>query len=142
MTDGNKPAVLFTDAANSPIITDQTTFHAVFADKEGDGESGWQKVIATDEVVDGGIFALLTYDEVYYLANAQSTSDPLLQTVTKQDGKITVTDEMKWRASAVGGGFTFTSYNNADYYLWGAHANDGIRINTESTNNLLQTYGL
>ena len=133
VTDGNKPAVLFTDAANSPIITDQTTFHAVFADKEGDGESGWQKVIATDEVVDGGIFALLTYDEAYYLANAQSTSDPLLQTVTKQDGKITVTDEMKWRATAVGGGFTFTSYNNPNYYLWGAHANDGIRINTEST---------
>ena len=133
VTDGNKPAVLFTDVANSPTISDNTTFHAVFADKEGDGESGWQKVIATDEVVDGGIFALLTYDEAYYLANAQSTSDPLLQTVTKQDGKITVTDEMKWRATAVGGGFTFTSYNNANYYLWGAHANDGIRINTEST---------
>lgn len=133
VTDGNKPAVLFKDVANSPTIAANTTFHAVFADKEGDGESGWQKVIATDEVVDGGIFALLTYDEAYYLANAQSTSNPSLQTVTKQDGKITVTDEMKWRATAVGGGFTFTSYNNANYYLWGAHANDGIRINTEST---------
>jgi hypothetical protein len=133
VTDGNKPAVLFKDVANSPTIAANTTFHAVFADKEGDGESGWQKVIATDEVVDGGIFALLTYDEVYYLANAQSTSNPSLQTITKQDGKITVTDEMKWRATAVGGGFTFTSYNNANYYLWGAHANDGIRINTEST---------
>jgi uncharacterized repeat protein (TIGR02543 family) len=31
VTDGNKPSVLFTTAANSPAINENTTFHAVFA---------------------------------------------------------------------------------------------------------------
>ena len=33
VTDGNKPSVLFTSAANSPTINDNTTFRAVFAKK-------------------------------------------------------------------------------------------------------------
>ncbi len=33
VTDGNKPSVLFTTAENSPVITDNTNFYAVFATK-------------------------------------------------------------------------------------------------------------
>ena len=125
-------ATYFEPGASVTLAADQT-FYAVFAEGSGDGEEGWQKVTSTDQVKDGEIYAFISFDDAYYLANAQSTSNPPVKSVSKTNGILNVTNEMKWIASANSGGFEFKSYSNSDYYLWGGSANDAIRINTTSS---------
>ena len=143
-------ATYFEPGASVTLAANQT-FYAVFAETSGDGEEGWQKVTSTDQVKDGEMYAFISFDEAYYLANAQSTSDPIVKAVSKTNGILDVTDEMKWIATANNAGFEFKSYSNNNYYLWGGSANDAIRINTTSTKanatkvwytKILNTYGV
>ena len=143
-------ATYFEPGASVTLAADQT-FYAVFAEASGDGEEGWKKVTSTDQVKDGEIYAFISFDDAYYLANALSTSDPIVKAVSKTNGILNVTNEMKWIANANSGGFEFKSYSNNDYYLWGGSANDAIRINTTSAKanatkvwytKILNTYGV
>ena len=129
----NAPTDLITNTSGMKIPESGEDYYAVFAEASGDGEEGWQKVTSTDQVKDGEIYAFISFDDAYYLANAQSTSNPPVKSVSKTNGILNVTDEMKWIASANSGGFEFKSCSNNDYYLWGGSANDAIRINTTST---------
>ena len=144
-------AATYFEPGASVILAATQTFYAVFAETSGDGEEGWQKVTSTDQVKDGEMYAFISFDEAYYLANALSTSDPIVRAVSKTNGILDVTDEMKWIATANNAGFEFKSYSNNNYYLWGGSANDAIRINTTSTKanatkvwytKILNTYGV
>ena len=129
-TQDNEPNPLCSTKADFQDIeiNDNITFYAVFA-TEGGGTGDWQKVTTTGDVKDGETYLIISFDGTYYLPNAQATSNPpKTKTATKQNGNITVTDEMKWIATASDGGFTFTSYSNNEYYLWGGNANDATRI--------------
>ncbi len=147
----NAPTDLITNTTGMKIPESGEDYYAVFAEASGDGEEGWQKVTSTDQVKDGEIYTFISFDDAYYLANAQSTSDPIVKAVSKTNGILNVTNEMKWIASANSGGFEFKSYSNNNYYLWGGSANDAIRINTTSTKanatkvwytKILNTYGV
>ena len=53
-TTDDKPAVLFTEAENAPVVTAETTYHAVFATVTGSGTAGWEQtttVAVGDQVV-------------------------------------------------------------------------------------------
>lgn len=53
-TTDDKPAVLFTEAENAPVVTAATTYHAVFAAVTGSGTAGWEQttsVAVGDQVV-------------------------------------------------------------------------------------------
>lgn len=53
-TTDDKPAVLFTEAENAPVVTAETTYHAVFAMVTGSGTAGWEQtttVAVGDQVV-------------------------------------------------------------------------------------------
>ena len=53
-TTDDKPAVLFTEAENAPVVTAATTYHAVFATVTGSGTAGWEQtttVAVGDQVV-------------------------------------------------------------------------------------------
>ena len=53
-TTDDKPAVLFTEAENAPVVTEATTYHAVFATVTGSGSAGWEQtttVAVGDQVV-------------------------------------------------------------------------------------------
>lgn len=147
----NAPTDLITNTSGLTMPENGANYYAVFAEASGDGEDGWQKVTSTDQVKDGEMYAFISFDEAYYLANALSTSDPIVKAVSKTNGILNVTNEMKWIASANSGGFEFKSYSNNDYYLWGGSANDAIRINTTSAKanatkvwytKILNTYGV
>ena len=147
----NAPTDLITNTTGMKIPESGEDYYAVFAEASGDGEEGWQKVTSTDQVKDGEMYAFISFDEAYYLANALSTSDPIVKAVSKTNGILDVTDEMKWIATANNAGFEFKSYSNNNYYLWGGSVNDAIRINTTSTKanatkvwytKILNTYGV
>ena len=147
----NAPTDLITNTSGLTMPENGKDYYAVFAEASGDGEDGWQKVTSTDQVKDSEMYAFISFDEAYYLANAQSTSNPPVKSVSKTNGILNVTDEMKWIASANSGGFEFKSYSNNDYYLWGGSGNDAIRINTTSLKanatevwytKILNTYGV
>lgn len=147
----NAPTDLITNTSGLTMPENGANYYAVFAEASGDGEDGWQKVTSTDQVKDGEMYAFISFDDAYYLANAQSTSNPPVKSVSKTNGILNVTNEMKWIASANSGGFEFKSYSNNDYYLWGGSANDAIRINTTSAKanatkvwytKILNTYGV
>ena len=48
---------MFTDAASSPPINTNQTFHALFADVE-EGEEGWAQVTTTDDLIAGDIYTI------------------------------------------------------------------------------------
>ena len=48
---------MFTDAASSPTINTNQTFHALFADVE-EGEEGWAQVTTTDDLIAGDIYTI------------------------------------------------------------------------------------
>ena len=53
-TTNDKPAVLFTEAENAPVVTAETTYHAVFATVTGSGTAAWEQtttVAVGDQVV-------------------------------------------------------------------------------------------
>ena len=53
-TTDDKPAVLFTEAENAPVVTAATTYHAVFATVTGSGTAGWEQtttIAVGDQVV-------------------------------------------------------------------------------------------
>lgn len=93
----------------------------------------WTKVTSTDQVVDGGIYAIITNGDSYYIAsNNPNSSDPTATTVTKNGSTINFVDAMKWKVTKEGSGFVFESFSNSGVYLWGGSANDGVRVNETS----------
>lgn len=94
-----------------------------------------------------GYYVILSYDKKYYVPNAQSTSAAAVQ----QYAVGNVSEDMVWKASASEGGLVFESVKQNDVYLWGAPANNGVRmVKTSSTNgaskvwkvDLNSTYGV
>ena len=66
----------------------------------------WEKVADAAELVDGGTYAIITYDSMYFLANdATSSKAPLAQVLRKSNGEIIWKDSMLWRAVQSSGGF-------------------------------------
>ena len=112
-----------------------TTLYAVYRYvEEGGGGSGeLEKVTDIAQVTTDATYAIISFDEAYYLPNTQATSNPSTGSIAKEDGVITVVDAMKWNVSIAGNKFVFTSVADANNILWGAAANDGIRINETST---------
>ena len=106
-------------------------YYAVFALK-ADAPS-WTKVTKTEELEDGGIYAIISYDDAYYLKNIDyESTNPTATAVPKQGDDIVFTDDMKWIAIADGEGFNFKSNSVDGVYLWGGSANDGVRVSTTS----------
>lgn len=93
----------------------------------------WTKVTSLDQVVDGGIYAIISFGDSYYIAsNDPNNNNPTATSVIKTGSAINFTDAMKWKVTKDGSGFVFESYNTSGVYLWGGSANDGVRINTTS----------
>lgn len=106
-------------------------YYAVFALK-ADAPT-WTKVTKEDELEDGCTYAIISYDDEYYLKNIDYFSaNPTATAVTKQGDDIVFTDDMKWITIADGEGFNFKSNSVDGVYLWGGSANDGVRVSTTS----------
>ncbi len=111
--------------------TEDIDFYAVFADKEGEGENGWVKITAAEDII-AGVYAVISYDEAYYLPTASSSSNPTATAVTKTDDKIDILDAMKWNLTISEGVINLESATTAGVYAWGGSANDGVRVNSTS----------
>ncbi|MGM9809496.1 MAG: hypothetical protein ACI30J_01320 [Paludibacteraceae bacterium] len=93
----------------------------------------WEKVADAEELVDGGIYAILTYDSMYFLANdATSSQAPLAQVVSKSNGEIIWQDNMLWRAVQSNGGFWLESNSKNKVYVYGGKNSGDVRVNTLS----------
>ena len=92
----------------------------------------WTKVTSLDQVVDGGIYAIISFGDSYYIASNDPNNNPTATSVIKTGSAINFTDAMKWKVTKDGNGFVFESYNISGVYLWGGSANEGVRINTTS----------
>lgn len=87
-----------------------------------------------------GTYIIMTYNETYYVPNAAATNaGPKLGTVVKNDGIIKITSDMIWNATVSGEGLEFTSYTETENKLWGAPANNGVRINKTNTSSNAST---
>lgn len=117
--------------ASETMSTADIDFYAVFADKEGEGENGWVKITNAGDIV-AGVYAVISYDEAYYLPTSASTSNPTATAVTKTDDKIDILDAMKWNLTISEGVINLESATTAGVYAWGGSANDGVRVNSTS----------
>lgn len=87
-----------------------------------------------------GTYIIMTYNETYYVPNNAATSaGPKLGSVVKNDGIIKITPDMIWNATVSGEGLEFTSYTETENKLWGAPANNGVRINKTNTSSNAST---
>lgn len=90
----------------------------------------WTKVTKASDFT-AGTYYILRGDGAYYLPNAVASSGAPACVAPPTDGSIT--NAMKWTATASDGGLTFESVANAGNYLWGANTNNGVRVTTTST---------
>ncbi len=108
------PEILFTDPANSPAIKGNTTFYAVFADENIDGEGN------ISEVAEGTYYISHTRDEVtYYL---QGQGDPVAVTDKKLATRFNVVK------SEDGENYIFYVSGKRKEWLYSTNSNDGVRI--------------
>lgn len=115
------PEVLFTDAAGSPEIKGNTTFYAVFADKNIDGEGN------ISEVAEGTYYISHTRDGVTYYLQGQGTAD----------NPAAVTDKTQaTRFDVVKSGENYILYlhGNHDQWLYSQNANQGVRMGDGANN--------
>lgn len=95
----------------------------------------WEKVDDESNFV-GGQYIIVSYDDAYYVPNTEVTSaGPTATAVTKSSGNIVVSDDMIWNAAADndGLGLIFSSNANSNHLLWGATANNGVRVTNSVT---------
>ena len=123
--DTDAPEIVDGDA----FLSANTSLYAVY----GTGGAGsWAKITETSEFT-AGTYAIISYDDAYYLPNVQATSNPTVTAVTTNNNEIVFTDAMKWIATTSESGLQFESYSTDGLYLWGGSANDAIRVNNTST---------
>ena len=135
VTDGNKPAVLFTDAANSPTITNHTTFYAVFAESGGSSVTTWPETDISG-INDGDEVVVVMNNSVnnYALNNSNGTSSaPTATLITVSDNCIkTPADEVKWFIGKSDNNLTFYKDSNKDTWLYCTSTNNGVRVGTNT----------
>lgn len=117
----NKP-----NFVSQATVSDNMTFYAVYS------KNNLTKITSIEDVEDG-MYAIVSYDENYYLPNSLATgSCPSIFGVSKSDGELVVKDDMLWKLSITDGKIQFESIANEGNYLWGGSGNDGTRVTTKS----------
>ena len=132
VANGNKPSILFRDVANSPSITKQTTFYAVFAESGGSSVTTWSKTDISaindgDEVVvvmnNGTNFAL--YDK------NGTGSAPSATPITVSNSQIaSPSADLVWVIEKSGDNLTFYQNDNKQTWLYCTNTNNGVRVGT------------
>ena len=132
VTDGNKPAVLFTDAANSPTITNHTTFYAVFAESGGSSVSSWSKTDIAN-INDGDeVVVVMNNGEDYALYDKNGTSSaPTATPITVSNNQIaSPSSELIWVVGKSGDNLTFYQDDTKKAWLYCTSTNNGVRVGT------------
>lgn len=113
--------------------TADVTYYAVYA-KEQKGEVQEWKKITNKADITSGTYAIITFNSLFYLPNSPATSNaPTVESIHLTNGKIDVTDVMKWKMSFSEAGYmNFESLSSTNSYLWGSDTNEGIRITETS----------
>ena len=121
--------------ATATISNTCKEFHAVFA-KGQESAPSWSKITNVNQVTEG-TYAIISYDEKYYLGNADySSSDgPSLSTISKTQSVIDIKDNMKWTLTISNEKIVFESNTNVGHYLWNSDDSKSIRIGTSSSKN-------
>ena len=89
----------------------------------------WVKVTEESEVVDGGVYAILSYDSLYYLANYNTRyGTPLAQVIRKSEGEIVWQKDMLWRAVKRTKGFWLQNDSSVTLYLFGGPNSYDTRV--------------
>ena len=134
VTDGNKPAVLFRDVANSPTITKQTTFYAVFAESGGSSVTTWSKTDISaindgDEVV-----VVMNNGKDYALYDKNGTgSAPTAQSINVSNNLIaSPSAEIVWVIGKSGNDLTFYKDDAKNTWLYCTATNNGVRVGTNT----------
>lgn len=121
------PSFITSATASKDII-----YYAVYANSIG-GEEYLTKITDAKDIKNG-VYAIISFDEDFYLPNASSTSGaPIVGSVISENGKIRIKDDMKWKLSINNDGITFESFANTSLKLWGSDTNEGIRVTVTST---------
>ena len=123
------PAVLFKTATASPLITQDTSFYAVFVNADSIGTE-WGLVPDLESITNG---QYVIVNSNFYLPNAKVTSSGPSKGggMTITDGKIksTVTDAMKWNFTVSGSAVTIKSLTG-NYLYSISGTGTSIRVNT------------
>ena len=129
-TTNDKPAVLFTEAENAPVVTAETTYHAVFATVTGSGTAAWEQtttVAVGDQVViaqvDHGTKEMTAFNK-----EATTTSNYGVGSDFETSPKGT----MIWTVEEGNASGRF-SFKNGSYYL--NLASDGNNLSGSTTKN-------
>ena len=118
-TTDDKPAVLFTEAENAPVVTEATTYHAVFATVTGSGTAGWEQT-TTIAVGDQVIIAQVDHKKTSGATGFELTGISTTSTKYGIGTEFTGTPEGTM-VFTVQSGFsegTFAFQNGSNYLYW------------------------
>ena len=134
VTDGKKPAVLFTDVANSPTITNNTTFYAVFAEAGGSSVVSWSKTDIAN-INDGDeVVVVMNNGTDYALYDKNGTSSaPTATSITVSNNQIaSPSSELIWVIGKSGNDLTFYQDDTKKAWLYCTNDNNGVRVGTNA----------
>ena len=130
--DGENPAVLFRDVANSPTITKQTTFYAVFAESGGSSVTTWSKTDISaindgDEVV-----VVMNNGKNYALYDANGTGSAPTATLINVSNNLIASpsEDIVWVIGKSGNDLTFYKDDTEKTWLYCTATNNGVRVGT------------
>ena len=129
-TTNDKPAVLFTEAENAPVVTAATTYHAVFATVTGSGSAGWEQtttIVVGDQVVIAQVDHKKTSGATGFELTGISTTSTIYGIGTEFTG--TPSGTMVFTVRDGYADETFAFQNGSNYLYWSS----GNSLNTATT---------
>ncbi len=123
------PAVFFTTAKDAPVVTDNVTYHAVYA-TETIGGSAWQRIKTLENITDGS-YVIKNSDYILpstYTGGSNPPSAVAAPTITDETITGEVDASMIWSLTSTGTAHQFFVQNDNGDYLYEIKDNNGIRV--------------
>lgn len=128
-TSDDEPPVLFTTAEGAPEVTDNTTYHAVFA-KLSSSTSSWNRVKTLAEITNGSY--VIKNSDYVLPSNGTSTAPKATAAPTITNDVITgtVEESITWYFTSTGTANQFYVKNSGGDYLYAINDSKGIRVSS------------
>lgn len=130
-TSDDEPPVLFTTAEDAPAVTENTTYHAVFA-KLLSSTSSWNRVKTLAEITDG---SYVIKNSNFILPSTTTSSNPsavTAPTITEDEITGSVEESMIWHLTSTGTANQFFVQNASRNYLTGTSGSTSLKVNSTS----------
>ena len=130
------PSKLYKVSSEFPVVTENVTYYAVWADEEGGGSEGWVLTdianIDSDDVV---VIAMTKSGTTWAMTNGNGTSNPPTAPILTVDGnKLSsiIAESIKWNISNSSGDLTIYPNGTTETWLYCNSTNNGVRVGTNA----------